>query len=59
MIHYLLGANVLLAVLAVLLKFLGAVSWPWVWVLAPLWIGAVGWLGLLIMIIWGLSRMGY
>lgn len=59
MINYLLAGNVLVAVLMVLAKLLGAVSWSWVWVLAPLWMGAIGWLGLLCMVIWALARNGY
>ena len=29
----------LLAVLFIGLKLTGYISWPWVWVLSPLWIG--------------------
>jgi hypothetical protein len=32
----LLGATEML----ISLKLFGVISWPWVWVLAPLWIGA-------------------
>jgi hypothetical protein len=30
-----------LVYLFVALKLAGAISWPWVWVLAPLWVGLV------------------
>jgi hypothetical protein len=30
-----------LAILFFILKVAGAITWPWLWVLAPLWIGAI------------------
>lgn len=31
----------LLTILFIALKLLGVIAWPWVWVLAPLWIPTV------------------
>ena len=36
-----LGFAGAITVLFVLLKFIGAVSWSWLWVLSPLWITAM------------------
>jgi hypothetical protein len=33
------GLSTLLTVLFVALKLCGVITWPWIWVLAPLWIG--------------------
>lgn len=33
----------LLTVLFIALKLVGVIKWSWVWVLSPLWIGAVAW----------------
>ena len=30
-----------LAILFIALKLIGVINWPWVWVLAPIWIGVV------------------
>lgn len=30
-----------LAILFITLKLIGIISWPWVWVLAPIWIPAI------------------
>jgi len=35
-----IGFPGLLALLFIGLKLGGAISWPWLWVLSPLWIGA-------------------
>lgn len=35
------GTTGLLAVLFIALKLTGTVSWPWIWVLAPLWVPTV------------------
>jgi hypothetical protein len=32
-----------LTVLFVALKLLGKISWSWIWVLSPIWVGAVLW----------------
>lgn len=38
----------LLTIVFIVLKLLGKISWSWVWVLAPLWIGVVIWIALVI-----------
>lgn len=54
----LLLLNILMAVLLPVAKLLGLIGWSWVWVLAPLWGGAIVWLGLLAMVIYALNKMG-
>lgn len=36
-----INAVVLLTILFIILKLAGAIAWSWVWVLAPLWMGAI------------------
>ena len=35
------GFASLLTLLFITLKLVGVIAWPWVWVLAPLWIGFI------------------
>ena len=41
-----LGVSGVLTIVFVVLKLVGVIDWSWVWVLAPLWIGAA--IGLLL-----------
>ena len=34
----------LLALVFIVLKLLGKITWPWIWVLSPLWIPCVLWI---------------
>lgn len=47
-----IGFTGLLAIAFIVLKLLGKISWPWVWVLCPLWIvaaiGLIVWLVIVI-----------
>ena len=36
-----IGFTGLLTIAFIVLKLTGTVAWPWVWVLAPLWISAI------------------
>ena len=36
-----IGFTGLLQVAFIVLKLCGVIAWPWKWVLAPLWIGAI------------------
>lgn len=36
-----IGFTGLLAVLFIALKLTGVIDWSWVWVLSPIWIGAI------------------
>lgn len=38
----------LLAIVFIVLKLIGVIDWPWIWVLAPTWIGLI--VGVLIII---------
>jgi hypothetical protein len=40
-----------LAILFVALKLTGFIAWSWLWVLAPLWIGFLLWLLLVIFLV--------
>lgn len=47
----------LLTILFIALKLTGYIAWPWLWVLAPLWIPLALWLvGLLIFIVIEITR---
>ena len=35
------GFATLLTLLFIALKLTGVIAWPWIWVLAPLWIGFI------------------
>lgn len=35
------GLTSLLTIVFIVLKLTGVIDWSWVWVLAPLWIGAI------------------
>lgn len=34
------GFSGLLTIAFIVLKLVGVIDWPWIWVLSPLWIGA-------------------
>jgi len=36
-----LGITGVLAVVFIVLKLVGVISWPWLWVLSPIWIGVL------------------
>ena len=36
-----LGITGVLAVVFIVLKLVGVISWPWIWVLSPIWIGVL------------------
>ena len=40
----------ILGITFIVLKVTGAITWDWLWVLAPLWIGTAIWVGLLAVI---------
>lgn len=46
-----IGFGDLLALAFIVLKLCGVISWPWVWVLAPIWIPLVLVLGILLVLI--------
>ena len=39
-----LGLVDVLAIVFIVLKLIGVISWSWWWVLSPLWIGLICWL---------------
>lgn len=43
-----IGFTGLLTVLFIGLKLTGYITWPWIWVLSPLWIGIVVFFGILL-----------
>lgn len=47
----------LLAIAFIVLKLCGVIAWPWVWVLAPLWISlALKLLAIIITAIWACAK---
>lgn len=46
-----IGAPTLLAILFIALKLMGVITWSWVWVLSPLWIAALIWLVVVLVIL--------
>lgn len=40
-----------LTIVFIVLKLCGVIAWSWVWVLSPLWISAIGWVILLIIVL--------
>lgn len=42
----------LLAIVFITLKLLGYITWPWIWILSPLWISFLIWF-ILVVIIFG------
>lgn len=45
------GFTVLLTIVFIVLKLCGIITWSWWWVLSPLWISAIGWVILLIVVL--------
>nr|DAF94505.1 MAG TPA: transmembrane protein [Siphoviridae sp. ctTDf8] len=41
----------LLTIVFIVLKLCGIIAWSWWWVLSPLWISAIGWVILLIIVL--------
>ena len=46
----------LLTILFIALKLTNYITWPWIWVLSPLWIGAALGLALIVIVLVFLSR---
>lgn len=49
----------LLGVAFVILKLLGVIAWPWIWVLAPFWIpiAIVAVIGIIALIVFGIAAL--
>lgn len=57
-----IGFTGLLTLIFITLKLCGVIAWPWIWVLAPLWIGwglALVISAIVIVICFIIDRMGY
>ena len=46
-----LGIIGVLTIVFIVLKLTGLITWPWIWVLAPIWISAVVAIGVLIAVL--------
>lgn len=46
-----IGLSGILATIFIVLKLTGNITWSWVWVLAPLWIPALIFLGIVVIIL--------
>lgn len=42
----------LLTIVFIVLKLTKVIAWSWFWVLAPVWISVILWLGLLVLAVW-------
>ena len=40
----------LLTILFIALRLIGCISWPWIWVVSPIWLSLAFWLILLILV---------
>lgn len=40
-----------LTIVFIVLKLCGLITWSWTWVLSPLWISAIGWVILLMIVL--------
>jgi hypothetical protein len=49
----------LLTIVFITLKLLGKISWPWVWVLSPLWISALLFVGFMALILGGVGLVWF
>jgi uncharacterized protein (DUF983 family) len=54
-----IGFTSLLTVLFVGLKLTGHITWPWIWVLSPLWISFLIFIGFLILLGIGFAALEY
>lgn len=41
----------LLTIVFIVLKLLGKIDWSWLWVLSPLWIGAICGIGIVVIVL--------
>jgi len=41
----------LLGIVFIVLKLIGKISWPWIWVLSPIWIGLMLWVVVVVILI--------
>lgn len=46
-----LGFTSVLGIIFIVLKLLGVITWSWIWVLAPFWIGFVAWLAFILILV--------
>ena len=51
-----IGFTGLLTLLFIGLKLAGVIDWPWLWVLSPLWIGAILLFVLATIMVWAKRR---
>lgn len=45
-----LSLGSVLLVVFIVLKLVGVIDWPWIWVLSPLWIGVLVWAFILLLL---------
>lgn len=54
-----IGFFSLLTLVFIVLKLTGYIAWSWVWVLAPLWIGLVVWITIILIMLWVSTSSDY
>lgn len=49
------------AFVVIALKLSGVITWPWLWVLAPIWVPAAGLFAVVmtLCVLWGVSVLGF
>lgn len=50
-----IGLDVILGVVFIVLKLVGVINWPWIWILAPFWIGAL--IGIIFLVVFFVIMM--
>lgn len=47
-----IGFAGLLTIVFIVLKLMGSITWSWLWVLSPMWIGFILWLLVVGLFVW-------
>lgn len=47
-----IGFSGILTLIFIVLKLTGYINWSWVWVLSPIWICAILWIGFVAILVW-------
>ncbi len=50
-----IGFAGLLTIVFIVLKLMGTITWSWLWVLSPIWIGAILWVLIVGILVWALN----
>jgi hypothetical protein len=53
-----IGFAGLLTIVFIVMKLMGTITWSWIWVLSPLWLGFIIWI-VLVVILFALVRWAH